>query len=294
MARLEGENVWRLAVSNDGNWIAAGTVDRVSIWDANTYKQKQVWKNGSFGLDFSPDSTQLVTASFDSTIWDIVTGKQIRRLDRSGHQVLAAKYSPQGDQIATVTIQTVRVWDSHDGHLLADIPVQVTLPLNTGLVWFNNHFFVTSGNSIKKIEATSVSEWPVPVPNSDETSCAALQNRGEFIACATRRVVTFWDMSTHAQVGLVQHHQNIKSIALSSDDRLIAIAGADGKITIKLLSRISVSILSLDHCAFELLRSAFSIYLTDHATHFRCQSSRLTMPHLVCGRMRNLQTWMHC
>ena len=38
MATMEAKNVWCLAVSRDGRWIAVGTWDGVFVWDAMTYE----------------------------------------------------------------------------------------------------------------------------------------------------------------------------------------------------------------------------------------------------------------
>ena len=147
-ARTVTMEVWHvrcLAVSNDGRWIAAGTFyGDTLVWDASTGEQVFAHKKDNFnemifGVDFSPDSTRLVTASMNDTaiVWDIATGKQVQTLDHDDW-VKVAKYSPQGDRIATATDDSVRVWDSIDGHLLVDIPVRA----NTGLLWFHNHLFV--------------------------------------------------------------------------------------------------------------------------------------------------------
>jgi WD40 repeat protein len=252
MATMAAEYAWCLAVSKDGKWIAAGTSwGEVWVWDAKTYKKVFSHKedyNGINGVDFSPDSTRLVSASQDTkaSIWDIATGKRVRTLDH-GNLVIAAKYSPQGDRIATATGDSVRVYDSNEGRLLTDIEVTVTPWRNTGLLWFNHHLFVVSNGKIKQIEASTglaVSEWPVP--DSVGSSCIALPKHGKFITYSTRRTVTFWDTATHIQLGFIQHSEDIHSIAVSPDDRLLAIGGKDGNFTINSLShRVVVSILSL-------------------------------------------------
>ena len=193
------------------------------------------------------DSTRLVSASdnWKVTIWDIGTRKREQTLDH-GNWVKAAKYSPQGDRIATATETSVRVWDSNDGRLLMDIKVTVTPWFNTGLLWFDNHLFVVSGSKITQLEASTgstVSEWPVP--NSIKLPCIALPKHRKFIAYSTQCTVTFWDTATHTQPGPTQHPRSIRSIAVSPDDRFLAVGAEDGKITINSLSRISVSILSL-------------------------------------------------
>ena len=132
-----------------------------------------------------------------------------------------------------------------NGRLLKHIQVTVTPWLDTGLLWFNHHLLVISGSTIKQFEAStgsSVSEWPVP--DSAPFSCIALPKHGGFIAYSTQRTVIFWDTATHTQLGLIQHPQDMLSIAVSPDDRFLAIGGQDRKITINSLSRIIVSILS--------------------------------------------------
>jgi WD40 repeat protein len=242
-------NVLSLAVSKDGAWIAAGTLfGYLFVWNAKTYEKViSHWEDfHSIGVDFSPDSTRFVSASHKqtATIWDIATCERVQTLGH-GDLVIAAKYSPQGNKIATASHDSVRVWDSNNGRLLAVIKVTVIPWYNTGLLWFNNHLFVISDSTIKQFEASTgstVSEWPVP--DSIHFSCIALPTHGKFIVYSTQRTVTFWNTATHTQLGLIQHPQDIRSIAVSPDDRFLAIGGRDGTITMNSLSRITVCILS--------------------------------------------------
>jgi uncharacterized protein with WD repeat len=251
MATMEAKSVQCLAVSKDGKWIAAGTSwpeGEVFVWDARTYKKvfhshADREDRGINAVDFSPDSTRLVSASWSASIWDIATGKRVHTFIHM-NSVTAAKYSPQGDRIATATSNAVQVWDSINGGLVK-IKVSVTPWFNTGLLWFKNDLFVLSDSKIKQFETSTgsaASEWPVP--GSNNFSCIALPKRGEFIAYSTKRTVTFWDTATHTQLGLIQHPQDIHSITVSPDDRFLAIGGEYGIITINHLSRITVSILS--------------------------------------------------
>ena len=206
------------------------------MWDTETYET--VWKHDDSwtieAVDFSPDSTQLVSGSRNRTaiIWDVASGMKIRALQHN-NWAIAAKFSSDGDRIATATSQSVQVWDSKNGHLLVDIPVTVPSLYNNGLRWFNNHIFVVSGSKIKQLDAStgsmvSASAWPVP--NSDIHSCIVIPRYGKFIACSTSRSVTFWDTSTYSYIGLVEHTEDIRSIALSPDNSSFAIGGCDGTI----------------------------------------------------------------
>ena len=248
MATMAAEDVGCVAVSKDRRWIAAGTFYGYAIvWDGKTFEKVSTHKEDDhviYGVDFSPDSTSLITASqnLTATVWDVAASKKVLTLHHA-RWVIAAKYSPQGDRIATATRESVRVWDSNDGRLLVDIPVKAIPLFNTGLLWSNNRLLVISVNKIKVFEASTgstVSEWPVRCSNS--YSCIALPKNGEFIAYSTYDTLTLWGVSTHAQLGLIQHPQNIYSIALSPDDQFLAIGGYGKKIS---LSRMRVSIVFL-------------------------------------------------
>ena len=249
MAAMAARDVRCLGVSQDGRWIAAGTVDGdLSVWDTETFEKVFSHKDDHLilAVDFSPDSTRLVVGQNHHTgpsVWDVRTRKKVLTLEQG---TTVAKYSPQGDRIATATPFSVRVCDSDDGHLLMHIPVKVTPSCNTGLLWLNDHLFLVSGSTIKECEASTgsiVSEWSVLDTNA--TSSIALPQHGKFIAYSANRTVTFWDTSTLAQLGVMQHTQIIYSIALSPDDRFLAIGGESGKIAIKSLSRITVCIVFL-------------------------------------------------
>lgn len=237
-----------LAVSKDGRWIAAGTASgEVFVWNAKTYEEVFLHEEDDniYGVDFSPDSNRLVIASDNctATVLDLITcGRVLGPLDHEDW-VHTAKYSPQGDRIATATRDNVRVYDSNNGRLLVDIKVDEISVYNAGLLWSNDQLFIVSDSKIKQVEVSTgstVSEWPVS--DADAPSCIILPQRGQFIAHSTGRTVTLWDAMTHTQLGLIHHTQDICTIALSPDHRFLAIGGVDEKIIINSLPRITVSI----------------------------------------------------
>ena len=294
---MEAKAVRSLAVSKDGRWIAAGTLfGELFVWDAKTHKQ--VFKHEEdfatiTGVDFSPDSTRLVSASYKktATIWDIPTRKRVQTLFHD-NSLRAAKYSPQGDQIATATRHSIHIWDSRDGRLLLDIKVGVDPYYGTGLLWSNNHLFVVSGNRIQQIDAFTgsvVSQWPLP--ESDDYSCIALPKHGEFIAYSAKRTVTFWDVSSHTQLGHIQDPQDIRSFALSPNDEFIASGEARGKVC---LSRIFASVLFrliVEHTSNSdpFTRRIWTLFLV-HTQDLRSQSLRSMTPRSIHGSSINLRT----
>ena len=258
VATMAARDVFSLALSMDGRWIAAGTSwGDLFVWDAKTFRKVFTHREDAediTGVDFSPDSTRLVTASRNgtATLWDVAACKKVLTLDHD-HWVFSAKYSPQG-QIATAPAYSVRIWGSNDGRLLIDIPITVNPWVNTGILWSNNHLFVVSGGTIKQLEASTgsaVSEWPVRNPIFTFVHpCIALPRHGKFIAHAAKDTVTFWDTSTHTQLGRFKHTRSIRSIALSRDDQFLAIGAYSKKITIKDLMDVlpSYSTVSIVYC----------------------------------------------
>ena len=248
VARMKGgyDPVHSLAASRNGKWIAAGTSRGLFLWDGQTYEQVLKHEEDDWirSIDFSPDSTRLVTGTDNKTaiVWDLATGKQVQTLHHELKWVTAAKYSPRGDRIVTADPDDVRVWDSNNGRLLVDIKVTVTHWYNGSLLWFNDNLLVVARNTIKEFDASTGSkalEWPVS--DTEHHSCIALPKHEQFIAFSSLRTVTFWDTSTHNQLPLtLQHPEDIRSIAFSPDDQILAIGGVGKKITIQSLSHITV------------------------------------------------------
>ncbi|KAF8129222.1 quinon protein alcohol dehydrogenase-like superfamily, partial [Boletus edulis] len=223
MATMQVYNVQCVAVSKDGRWIAAGTRSgMVFLWDAKTYEQ--VWKYNIDDydvatIDFSPDSTRLINVWRDTaTVLDVATGTQVQTLN----------HCPDGTRIATATHQSVQVWDSSDGRLLFNISSSYI----KSLLWFDNHSYVISRGEIKRFQAstwTELSRWTLPRDGS--FPCIVVPRHGEFIAYTSGNTVTCWDTSTHTQLSRTQQPEDIISLALSPDDRFLAI-GLPGKITV--------------------------------------------------------------
>ena len=244
VATMKVRIVVSVAVSKDGRFIAAGSYyGDVFVWDATTYEQVFADKIPGgpiiWDVDFSPDSTRLVSANGDNNtaiIGDIAARKKVQMFHHDSC-VFAAKYSPQGDRIATAGPKSVQVWDSDDGQLLVD--VKVGLDPWRGFLWFDNNLFAkTNSSKIKQIDASTgstISEWSVP---DDYASCIALPQHGKFIACCTKDNITFWDTSTHTQLALISRTTERISIAFSPDNRLAF--SSEAKIMIKSLSLVKV------------------------------------------------------
>ena len=245
---IRGREAWCVAASRDGRWIAAGTDwGSLLVWDKTAYEQVFAGRTGLADIDdvdFSPGSSRLVSAADNgtATIWALAAPQKVQTLDH--WNLHAAKYSPQGDRIATASDKLVCVWDSSDGKLLVDIDVQVN-GLDS-LLWCKKHLFVQGDNKIKEINAatgSTVSEWLVP---RAQWPCIALPRHGKFIGCTVDDGIFVWDTATQSQLGFIPHTEEtgIRSSAFSPDNQLLAIVG-EREIIVKGLVSQSVSVRSM-------------------------------------------------
>ena len=132
----------------DGKWLGL-------VWNAESSEKVTEFKsplNTSVReVDVSPDSTQIASGSSDGIVfvWSLLTWEQLFGPWRpsTGEDVLAVKFSPDGRPIATTTKRerawggpcvNLRVNDSQDGHILAEVTIKTSNFSEQPLAWSNN------------------------------------------------------------------------------------------------------------------------------------------------------------
>ncbi|KAH0836360.1 hypothetical protein J3R83DRAFT_7913 [Lanmaoa asiatica] len=240
-----GDEVLTVAMSKDGRYIVCGAKNGlVTVWDTSTQK-KVVEINGHpnwvVAVDVSPDSKTVGTASYrgSASIWDITTGRLlVGPLEPSSDALVALKFSTNGSHVATspYSQSSVRIYDTQNGHLLVNIPVRLSSNGNhptTPLAWSSDDrqlFTVSYDGNIQCFDASSgalLSKWPIH--SSSNPASIALSNSGKFIAASADSSISFWDTSTHTQLGpVIAHAGSVQSIALSSDDNFLVSGGRTG------------------------------------------------------------------
>lgn len=151
-------------VTGPGNFAAETAARTVTFWDAKTYRAtaKIVSAGIAQRITFSPDGKSLAVVSYMDTgsdtdktvveLWDVQSKKlaavqpaQGRSIDGSALFVMSqVAFSPDGSRLATITKQTVEVWDVKTGELVQTL--QGHQKAVTG-VWFSpdNRFLVSTG-----------------------------------------------------------------------------------------------------------------------------------------------------
>ena len=225
MPMAAGGAVCNIAVSRDGKWIVCGTVRLVQVWNADDGKKvteirgHSGWTNA---VDVSPDSTRIATGSDDkiACVWSLSTGRQLLRPWKHDDRVFSVRFSPDGRFIATATPKFFRIYDSWDGNLVVDVPIKVTYSLNHSLAWSSNskHLFAISSGKIVCLNASTgatLSQWSI---HGNECNRIVLESDGAFIAASSKSSVSFWDATTHKQIGsVIEHTADVNCMAISAN-----------------------------------------------------------------------------
>ena len=241
-----GGRVLDVAVSGDGKWIVSGTQSGVvRVWNAESH-EKVCEINGHAkpvgAVDISPDATRIATGSDDSTacVWSLTSGERLLGPLKHDGRLAAVKHSPNGDFIATATCshESIRVYKSQDGSLVADIQARVGSYVNQSLTWSltgEQLFTLTKYGDIRCVDlatGTTHSQWSIQ--DGDKPRCIALASNGTFIAASVNSSVTFWDATTHKQIGGALHYgDTIFSMAISPDNGRLVSGGDDKKISLQ-------------------------------------------------------------
>ena len=245
-----GSIVFNIAVSRDGKWIISGTWQLVQVWNAeNNEKLTEIkahsdWVNA---VDVSPDSTKIASGSDDWAVcvWSLSTGTRLLGPWEHDDEVYTVKFSPDGRFIATTTQKFLRTYDSQDGNLVTNVPIEVSFSLNHSLAWSSNseRLFVVSSGDITCIDTSTgatLSQWSI---HGDECNRIALASDGAFIAASSGSSVTLWDTTTHKQVGsVIEHAADVNCMAISANHDIVI--SDDKKITFRSLC----NILPLSYC----------------------------------------------
>ena len=243
------DTISNIAVSPDGKWVVGGTnCGLVTMWNARNSREKAmafaVHSEWVRAVDVSPDGTRIATGSYDWSVcvWFLPTDEQPlgRLLGPLQHDwsLAAVKFSPDGHLIATATWcrSSIRIYDSQDGRLLVGFPVQVNSSENQSLAWASDskQLFALSRdgniNCLDVCNGTTLSQWRIHSPTNSR--CIALACNGRLVAASANSSVSFWDTTTHEQIGsVIEHPALVVSMAISANYDIVI--GGGRKVTLR-------------------------------------------------------------
>ena len=244
------DDVNNIAASRDGKWIVAGTRESVEVWSAESGKKVSEFRGHSdwvYAVDVSPDGTRVASGARDKTanIWSLSTGQRLLGPWRFHSIVSDVKFSPDGRLLATASERndaqdSLRIYDSQNGHLLLDVPIKTTYSFNQSVAWSSNSerlFALSRDRKIYCLDAftgKTLSRWPI---HGNEAKCIALSSDSAVIAASSDSSVSFWNVTTRKQIGsVIEHIGNIECMAISADHEIVI--GGGNKITLGSLCNI--------------------------------------------------------
>ena len=225
LGKQTGMDMYAISVSKDQKWIVCGTTKGASVWDAELREKVVEVESGDhvFSVDVAPDCTNFATGTREEeqvTIWSITTGEKLLGPLKHGNDVMGVKFSPDGGRLATACHNgSIRIFNAHNGDQL--ISIKNPIPVNSylSIVWSTHGqqlFAASKGYKIKSFDSSTgspLAEWKIH-ENDDGPMSIALSENGKFIASSAGHFVSFWDTSTHVQLGIIEETQKIESIAL--------------------------------------------------------------------------------
>ncbi len=156
-----------LVFSPDGTQLAAGEVDKTTLWNTADGKLLQTLNTLPGSTDvliYSPDNQYVANAGSGApnmTVWDTKTGALVNTLPAVGGDSTSAAFSPNGDLLVTSVLggDTVTLWDVSQIQS-ADLP-HADLPVGTRQILYSD--WTGDGFSLVLVDATGpIQIWGIP------------------------------------------------------------------------------------------------------------------------------------
>jgi WD40 repeat protein len=252
---LKGHDNWITAVawSPSGPLLASAGLDKkIILWQLPTKKPTRVIDGAAAPaagqpaitdkhldwirtLAFTPDGKFLISGGDDNAIlvWEVETGKFVRRLDGSSNWVMALAVSPDGKQLAAGGFdKMIRIWDLAAGTKVKDIPANNQYVLALG--WSPDGKLIASGGQDKVVrlwDAESGKEVRALTGHTDLISAVAFHPNGQILASCSGdldKSVRLWSVADGKELkNLSGHSKGVYGLSFTADGSALATAGAD-------------------------------------------------------------------
>ncbi len=211
----------------------------INLWDVNSQTQQKIAESDDFigvrFLVFSPDGNLIASYIKDTIrIWDVNTGKEVKRLRGNSGGVNAVAFSPDNRTLVSHGWDdSLRVWDIKTGKekkitggygsFYSDVKlsddVQKLMTLKAGSrsirIWDPN-----TGKHDKTFIGTKKYVWDVDLTHDG----GKLASRSAF-----NKTIHLWDVDTGKHSKLQGANRNVNGIAFSQDGEMLSSWGSAGK-----------------------------------------------------------------
>jgi WD40 repeat protein/serine/threonine protein kinase len=251
----DGNEVWSLAISPDGQKIAsAGWSRPTRVWDVRTEKvnvEHVGHREIVFCVAWSPDGKRIASAGgnralFTVKVWDPLTGQDDFALPAQPGEpeFLGVAFSPDGRRLVTGRRDgTVQVWDAQTRSLVNTLDTHDRMV--RGVVFSPDGLHLASVSSdglVKLWDATRLDEkgqksrHTLPARSHGQCLNVAFSPHGRLLATGGKEnTVKIWDVQTGKELLTLRGHSgDVYAVAFSRDaaGRWVASGGEDSSVKV--------------------------------------------------------------
>ncbi|MGL5064401.1 MAG: protein kinase domain-containing protein [Microcoleus sp.] len=186
---------------------------------------------------FSPDGLMLASGSKDKTaqIWDLATGKSIRRFDGDSSTVWSVTFDAKGTQLAMGTgFWRVMVWDLQTGKVVHNLDHEASV-WSVAISPDGQSIVSGSGDKTTKVWDATNGELIYNLPDhTNFVYSVAIAPDGKTVASASNdKTITLVEMATGSLIRTLEGHTDaVRSIAITPDDKTLVSGSYDETIKI--------------------------------------------------------------